>query len=71
MPELPVPEMGMVDLEWGTVVTPDEVREAFSRKSCQALFLVHAETSTGAHQQHMKEIGEVVHQNGALFLVDT
>lgn len=64
-------EVVPIDLEWGTVVTPDEVREAFSRKSCQALFLVHAETSTGAHQQHMKEIGEVVHQNGALFLVDT
>jgi len=59
-----------IDLEWGTVVTPDEVRKVFSQKSSDVLFLVHAETSTGAHQQHMREIGEIVHQNGALFLVD-
>lgn len=59
-----------IDLEWGTVVTPEQIRKAFSRNKCQALFLVHAETSTGAHQQHMREIGEIVHQNGALFLVD-
>ncbi len=59
-----------VDLEWGTVVRPEEIRKAFSRNRCHALFLVHAETSTGAHQQHMREIGEIVHQNEALFLVD-
>ncbi len=63
-------EVVPVDLEWGTVVTPDEVREVFSRKRCQVLFLVHAETSTGVLGQHMREIGEIVHQNGALFLVD-
>jgi len=64
-------EVVPIDLEWGTVVTPDEVRKVFSRKSCHVLFLVHAETSTGALGQHMREIGEIVHQNGALFLVDT
>jgi len=64
-------EVVPIDLEWGTTVTPDEVREVFSKSSCQALVLVHAETSTGAHQQHMREIGEIVHQNDALFLVDT
>jgi len=60
-----------IDLEWGTVVTPEQIKKAFSRNRCHALFLVHAETSTGAHQQHMREIGEIVHQNDALFLVDT
>ncbi len=60
-----------IDLEWGTVVTPEQIRKVFSRNRCHALFLVHAETSTGAHQQHMREIGQIVHQNGALFLVDT
>ncbi len=64
-------EVISIDLEWGTVVTPEEIKKAFSRNRCHALFLVHAETSTGAHQQHMKEIGEIVHQNDALFLVDT
>ena len=64
-------EVISIDLEWGTVVTPEEIRKAFSRNRCHALFLVHAETSTGAHQQHMREIGQIVHQNDALFLVDT
>lgn len=63
-------EVVPIDMEWGSVVTPDQVKEAFSKERCQALFLVHAETSTGAHQQHMREIGEIVHQNGALFMVD-
>ena len=63
-------EVISIDLKWGTVVTPEEIRKAFSRNRCHALFLVHAETSTGAHQQHMREIGEIVHQNDALFLVD-
>lgn len=60
-----------IDLEWGTVVAPEQIRETFQKNNCQALFLVHAETSTGAHQQNMKEISEIVHNNGALFLVDT
>jgi len=64
-------EVVPIDLEWGTVVAPDQIREIFSRNRCQVLFLVHAETSTGALQQHMREISEIVHQNGALFLVDT
>ncbi len=59
-----------IDLEWGTVVAPEQIREIFRKNNCQALFLVHAETSTGAHQQDMKEISEIVHSNGALFLVD-
>ena len=64
-------EVVPIDLEWGTTVTPDEVRGVFSKNSCQTLFLIHAETSTGALQQHMREIGEIVHEHGALFLVDT
>lgn len=60
-----------VDVEWGTIITPDEVRRIFSKNRPDAFFLVHAETSTGAHQQHMREIGEIVHQTDALFLVDT
>lgn len=60
-----------IDLEWGTVATPEEIRKAFVKNRCHALFLVHAETSTGTHQQDMREIGEIVHENDALFLVDT
>ncbi|MDP2894929.1 MAG: alanine--glyoxylate aminotransferase family protein [bacterium] len=59
-----------ISLEWGTTVEPEQVKKALSSKKCQALFLVHAETSTGAHQQHMKEIADIVHEHGAIFLVD-
>lgn len=59
-----------INLEWGKTVEPEQVRKALSSKKCQALFLVHAETSTGAHQQQMKEIADIVHEHGALFLVD-
>lgn len=59
-----------ISLEWGTTVEPEQVEKALSSQKCQALFLVHAETSTGAHQQQMKEIADIVHEHGALFLVD-
>ena len=59
-----------ISLEWGKTVEPERVAKTLDSKKCQALFLVHAETSTGAHQQHMKEIADIVHQHGALFLVD-
>lgn len=64
-------EVVPLELEWGTVVTPEKVKEILGKNRCQVFFLVHAETSTGAHQQWLKEIGEIVHEHDALFLVDT
>jgi alanine-glyoxylate transaminase/serine-glyoxylate transaminase/serine-pyruvate transaminase len=59
-----------IDLDWGTTVELDQVQQALSGGDCRALFLVHAETSTGALQPQMKEIGRIVHEHDALFLVD-
>lgn len=60
-----------IEVGWGRTVQLDQVRQALSGASCQALFLVHAETSTGALQPQMKEIAQLVHEHDALFLVDT
>lgn len=54
---------------WGEVFTPDEVRDALSRKPAKVVAIVHAETSTGALQP-LDEIIEVIHENGALIVVD-
>jgi len=59
-----------INVEWGKTVELDQVKQALSGAGCQGLFLVHAETSTGALQPHMKEIGQLVHEHDALFLAD-
>jgi alanine-glyoxylate transaminase/serine-glyoxylate transaminase/serine-pyruvate transaminase len=64
-------EVAEINVEWGKTVELEKVRQALSGNGCQALFLVHAETSTGALQPQMKEIGQIVHDHDALFLVDT
>ncbi|MDH5608465.1 MAG: alanine--glyoxylate aminotransferase family protein, partial [Cyclobacteriaceae bacterium] len=59
-----------IDTEWGTVTSPNQVRDAL--KKCtkpKLLALVHAETSTGALQP-LEEISQLVHEAGALFVVD-
>ena len=55
---------------WGRVFTPDDVRSALKRcPQPKLVAVVHAETSTGAWQP-LEEISALVHQAGALFLVD-
>jgi alanine-glyoxylate transaminase / serine-glyoxylate transaminase / serine-pyruvate transaminase len=59
-----------VDTEWGKVTEPDQIKAAL--KSCpkpKLVAIVHAETSTGALQP-LKEISDLVHNAGALFVVD-
>jgi len=63
-------ELVEINVEWGRTVELDQVRQALSGGRCRALFLVHAETSTGALQRQMKEIGGLAHEHDALFLVD-
>lgn len=56
--------------EWGRVVAPDRVAEAVAaHPDARAVVLVHAETSTGAHQP-LAEIGELVADTPALLVVD-
>jgi alanine-glyoxylate transaminase/serine-glyoxylate transaminase/serine-pyruvate transaminase len=59
-----------IDTEWGKVTEPDQVKKALD--ACpkpKLLAIVHAETSTGALQP-LEEISKIVHEAGALFVVD-
>ena len=62
-------EISTIERPWGEVFTADEVGEALAQKTAKIVAIVQAETSTGA-QQPLGEISRVVHENGALLLVD-
>ena len=55
----------------GEIFTLDEIESALRQKQYKLFAIVHAETSTGAEQLHIKEIAELVHRHGALLLLDT
>ena len=59
-----------VERPWGEVFTPDDLKDALRRTKPQVVAIVMAETSTGAWQP-IEEISQVVHEAGALLLVDT
>jgi alanine-glyoxylate transaminase/serine-glyoxylate transaminase/serine-pyruvate transaminase len=54
---------------WGEVFTPDDLRPALAAARPKVVGIVMAETSTGAWQP-IEEIARVVHEAGALLLVD-
>ncbi len=58
-----------IDVPWGAVFSARQVREALQAHPAKLVAIVHAETSTGALQP-LEEIAEVVHEHGALLLVD-
>ena len=59
-----------VDVAWGHVIDPDQIRAALKEHpGVKIVGIVHAETSTGAHQP-MDEIAHLVHEAGALLVVD-
>jgi alanine-glyoxylate transaminase / serine-glyoxylate transaminase / serine-pyruvate transaminase len=55
----------------GEIFTVEEIGSALKQKKYKLFAIVHAETSTGAEQLHIKEIADLVHQNDTLFLLDT
>jgi alanine-glyoxylate transaminase/serine-glyoxylate transaminase/serine-pyruvate transaminase len=60
-----------IEVPWGQVFTAGQVQEAIQRHGPFKLVgIVHAETSTGAGQP-IEPISRVVHEAGALLLVDT
>jgi alanine-glyoxylate transaminase/serine-glyoxylate transaminase/serine-pyruvate transaminase len=60
-----------IEAPWGQVFTADQVREAIRRHGpFKVVGIVHAETSTGAAQP-IEALSRVVHEAGALLLVDT
>jgi alanine-glyoxylate transaminase/serine-glyoxylate transaminase/serine-pyruvate transaminase len=61
----------LVNAEWGGTIAADAVAAALAaRPRAKWVGIVHAETSTGAHQP-LEEISRLVHAAGALLLVDT
>jgi alanine-glyoxylate transaminase/serine-glyoxylate transaminase/serine-pyruvate transaminase len=60
-----------IEAEWGQTIDPAAVAVALKQHpKSKVLGIVHAETSTGAHQP-IEEISRLVHDAGALLLVDT
>lgn len=58
-----------IEVPWGQVFDPQQVIDAIQRTKPAAVAIVHAETSTGAHQP-VDRIGAAARQAGALFLLD-
>ena len=64
-------EVDRVDVGWGEVHDPDDVRRALQKRGYDAVTVVHSETSTGALNP-VEEIARVVReQEGPLLLVDS
>lgn len=59
----------VLEFEWGTPVLVDAVKEKLESESYKIVAVVHAETSTGV-KNPVSEIGKIVKESGALFLVD-
>jgi alanine-glyoxylate transaminase / serine-glyoxylate transaminase / serine-pyruvate transaminase len=63
----------VVELEepWGRIIPPERIAAAVeAHPTAKLVAVVHAETSTGAHQP-LQEIGELLADTDTLFLVDT
>ena len=58
-----------VEAPWGQPIQPGQVKEALEKCSPKLVAIVHAETSTGVLQP-LEEISKMVHDAGALFVVD-
>ncbi|MDQ3032068.1 MAG: alanine--glyoxylate aminotransferase family protein, partial [Myxococcota bacterium] len=59
-----------IEAAWGETIDPGAVRETLrAHPEIRVVGIVHAETSTGAHQP-LEEIAGVVREHGALMLVD-
>src|SRR2546426_3284311 len=60
----------VMETQWGNIFTPDQIQDALKRcRRPKLVAVVHAETSTGAWQP-LAELSPLVHQAGALFVVD-
>lgn len=59
-----------VDAPWGSPIDPQQVKDALKQSKPKLVAIVHAETSTGVLQP-LEEISKLVHEAGALFVVDT
>ncbi len=62
-------EVTKVERPWGEVFTPDDLKPVLTKAKPKLVGIVMAETSTGAWQP-IEEISKVVHDAGAMLLVD-
>lgn len=62
-------EVTKIERPFGEVFTAEEIAEVAQRVKPKVVGIVHAETSTGARQP-LEEVSRVVHEAGALLLVD-
>lgn len=62
-------DVARIDAAWGEVFSAAQVAEALHRRPAKLVAIVQAETSTGALQS-LGDISKVVHEAGALLLVD-
>jgi alanine-glyoxylate transaminase/serine-glyoxylate transaminase/serine-pyruvate transaminase len=62
-------QVDTVEAEWGTALDAQRFKDALAKKKYKLVALVHAETSTGVLQP-LDDIANLVHDNGALLLVD-
>ena len=58
-----------LDVDWGRIIPPEKVKAALEAGRPKIVAIVHAETSTGVLQP-LEEIGQMVREHDALFLVD-
>ncbi len=62
-------EVTRVERPWGEVFRPDDLKDALAQAKPKVVAIVMAETSTGAWQP-IEEISDLVHNAGAMLLVD-
>jgi alanine-glyoxylate transaminase/serine-glyoxylate transaminase/serine-pyruvate transaminase len=62
-------QVNTVEAEWGTALDAEKFKTALAQKKHKLVAIVHAETSTGVLQP-LDEIAKLVHESGALLLVD-
>ncbi len=63
-------EVRAIEVLWGETIQAEQVAAALAaHPETKVVGIVHAETSTGAHQP-LEEISRLVHEAGALLLVD-
>ncbi len=62
-------EVTKIERPYGEVFTPEEIEAAVKQCQPKVVGIVHAETSTGALQP-IEEISKIVHNAGALLLMD-
>ena len=62
-------QVDTVDAEWGTALDAQNFKTALAKKKYKLVAVVHAETSTGVLQP-LDDIAKLVHESGALLLID-